>query len=72
MRPISRHITPLGINSQGGGHTYKHTHKHTYRHPHRNNFKKPGVSGLKKLCKAHIITKLKHTRYFYYDNFTFE
>ena len=26
----------------------------------------------KKLCKAHTSTKLKHTRFFYYDNFTFE
>ena len=27
---------------------------------------------LKNLCKAHTSTKLKHTRYFSYDNFTFE
>ena len=25
-------ITPLVINSLGGGHTHKHTRKHTYRH----------------------------------------
>ena len=45
---ISRHITPLVINSLGGGDTHTHTHKHTYayRHPHRNNFKKPGVRQL--------------------------
>ena len=29
MGSISRHITPLVINSLGGGHT--HTRKHTYR-----------------------------------------
>ena len=28
--------------------------------------------GVKKLHKAQTSTKLKHTRFFYYDNFTFE
>ena len=28
--------------------------------------------GVKKLCKAHTLTKLKLTRFFYYDNFTFK
>ena len=28
--------------------------------------------GVKKLCKAHTLMKLKHKRLFYYDNFTFE
>ena len=27
--------------------------------------------GVKKLRKAQISTKLKHTRFFYYENFTF-
>ena len=46
MGSISRHITPLVINSLGGGHTRKHTHTHIHTHtddPHRINFKKPGV-----------------------------
>ena len=42
MGSISCHITPLAINSLGGGHTHTHTHKHIYRRPHRNDFKKPG------------------------------
>ena len=29
MESISHHITPLVINSLGGGHTRKHTHTHT-------------------------------------------
>ena len=37
MGSISHHITPLVINSLGGGHT------HTRIHPHRNNTKKPGA-----------------------------
>ena len=41
MGSISHHITPLVINSLGGGHT--HTHTHTRIHPHRNNTKKPGA-----------------------------
>ena len=32
MGSISRHITPLVINSLGGGHTHKHTHTHTQTH----------------------------------------
>ena len=28
--------------------------------------------GVKKFCIAHTSTKLKHTRFFYYKNFTFE
>ena len=28
--------------------------------------------GVRKLRKSHTLTKLKHTRFFYYDNFTFE
>ena len=27
---------------------------------------------VKKLHRAHTLTKLKHSRFFYYDNFTFE
>ena len=38
MESISRHITPLVINSLGGGHTHTHTDN-----PHRINFKKPGA-----------------------------
>ena len=34
MRFISRHITPLVINSLGGEHTHKHTHKHTHTYTH--------------------------------------
>ena len=41
---ISRHITPLVINSLGHGHTHTHTNMHT-DDPHRINFKKPGVRG---------------------------
>ena len=29
MGSISRHITPLVINSLGGGHTHTHTNTHT-------------------------------------------
>ena len=32
MGSISHHITPLVINSLGGGHTHTRTHMHTYRH----------------------------------------
>ena len=37
MEFISQHITPLVIDSLGGGDSNRH------RHPHRNNFKKSGV-----------------------------
>ena len=30
MGSISHHITPLVINSLGGGHTHTHTHTHAY------------------------------------------
>ena len=54
MEFISHHISPLVIDSLGGGHTHTHTHKHTSTHtntqshthtdnPHRTNFKKPGA-----------------------------
>ena len=48
MGSISRYITPLVINSLGGGHTHTHTHTrvHTHTHtndPHRFNFKQPGA-----------------------------
>ena len=53
---ISCHITPLAINSLGGGHTHTHTHTHThihthtdtytYRHPHRNNLRNQVHTGL--------------------------
>jgi len=39
---ISHHITPLGINSLGGGHAHTHTHKHTHI-ADKSNFKKPGA-----------------------------
>ena len=32
MGSISHHITPLVINSLGGGHTHAHTHTHTHTH----------------------------------------
>ena len=32
MGSISHHITPLVINSLGGGHTHTHTHAQAYRH----------------------------------------
>ena len=32
MAFISRHITPLVINSLGGGHTHANTHTHTHTH----------------------------------------
>ena len=32
MGSISRHISPLVINSLGGGHTHKHTNSHTNTH----------------------------------------
>ena len=41
MGSISHHITPLVINSLGGG----HTHTHTFAD--RSNSKKPGAPGLK-------------------------
>ena len=37
---ISHHITPLVINSLGGGHSHTHTHKHT-QITDKSNFKKP-------------------------------
>ena len=46
MESISRHITPIVINSLGGGHTHTHANTHTHTHtdnPHRINFKKPGA-----------------------------
>ena len=42
---ISRHITPLVINSLGGGHTHTSTHTHTYIRLHRNNFKNQARAG---------------------------
>ena len=45
---IAHHyITPLVINSLGGGHTHTHTNTHTHTHTddlHRINFKKPGAA----------------------------
>ena len=41
MGSISRHITPLVINSLGGGHTRKHTCIQKFAG--RSNFKKPGA-----------------------------
>ena len=46
MGSISRHITPLVINSLGGGHTHTHANTQIHTHtddPHRINFKKPGT-----------------------------
>ena len=49
MRSISRHITPLVINSLGGGHTHTRKHTHTHTHTHiqtftdRSNSKKPST-----------------------------
>ena len=63
---ISRHITPLVINSLVGRHTHANTHTHT-DDPHRINFKKPGVCqpvagvpDLKavKLCKTNCVHNL--------------
>ena len=48
MGSISRHITPLVINSLGRGHTHTHARMHTNMHtddPNRINSKKPGVTG---------------------------
>ena len=42
MGSISRHITPLVINSLGRRHTHTHTNTHT-DDLHRINSKKPGV-----------------------------
>ena len=54
MGSISHHITPLVINSLGGGHT--HTHKHTHANTHtfadRSNSKKPGA------CRPQAGTRL--------------
>ena len=42
MGSISCHITPIVINSLGGGHThthkYTHTHTHTHAHTHTNTY----------------------------------
>ena len=40
MESISHHITPLVIDSLGGGHTHANTHTDD---PHMFNFKKPGA-----------------------------
>ena len=42
-------------------HRQKSPHEHTVD---LENF------GVKKLCKAQTLMKLKHTRFFYYENFT--
>ena len=34
MESISLHITPLFINSLGGGHTHTNTHTHYHTHTH--------------------------------------
>ena len=34
MESISRNITPLVINSLGGGHKHTNTHTHTHTHTH--------------------------------------
>ena len=43
------YITPLVINTLGGGHTdrWTHTYTHTYRHANQINLKKPCALGLR-------------------------
>ena len=48
MGSISHHITPLVINSLGGGHTHTHA---TFAD--RNNSKKPGMCRL--VAGAHLV-----------------
>ena len=61
MGSISRHITPIVINSLGGGHTHTYANTHT-DDPHRINCKKPGVCqrvpGLKILQTISILSKV--------------
>ena len=63
MGSTSRHITPLVINSLGGGHTHINTHMHTHiniqKFADRSDYKKPGVQpahawfkNVKELLKA--------------------
>ena len=59
---ISHHITPLVINSLGGGHTHANTHMHTF--VDRSNSKKPGAGrsapGLKTVRVLRSLKKLKN------------
>ena len=47
MGSISHHITPLVIDSLGGGHTHTHTQTRIQKFADRSNSKKPGAPGLK-------------------------
>ena len=54
MGSISSHITPLVINSLGGGDTYTHIYANTHTDdPHRINFKKPGAGW--PVAGAHLV-----------------
>ena len=55
MGSISHHITPLVINSLGGGHTHTHANTHTriQTFADRSNSKKPGVCRL--VAGAHLV-----------------
>ena len=72
MGSISRHITPLVINSLGGRHTHANTHTHTHTHMHtdnlyRINFKKPGTrwprAGAYLIYKVHFLNPYILCRY---------
>ena len=43
MGSISHHITPLVIDSLGGGQTHTQTHTHTHTHTHTSQNYKPQV-----------------------------
>ena len=45
-RPISYHIMPLVINALGAD-TERQTDRHTHEFTNKNDFKKPGVYGLR-------------------------
>ena len=55
MGSISHHITPLVVNSLGGGDTHTHTHTHILKFTDRSNSKKPGshqpVAGVRQVKK---------------------
>ena len=54
---ISRHITPLVINSLGGGHTHTNTHTHTHIHTSaQKQFQEPGAR--RPQAGAHLVEKL--------------
>ena len=59
MGSISCHITPLVINSLGGGDTHTHTHMHTDVHG-QSNSKKSGAPGLKILSQKFLFKAKQH------------